>query len=340
MATIRDVAKESGVSVATVSYVLNNGPRPVRAETRQRVLTVMGRLDYHPNAMARGLVRRRMNTLGVLFASVESAVVTNVYASGILQGIFTAASELGFNVTLFTEPWRDARHSAPRFRDRRTDGVLIVSPPQDSDMVAGLAALGLPLVVISLSQDTPAVPSVDVDNAKGACLATEHLLSLGHTRIAHLMGEKNLISTSRRRDGFRAALASAGLAVPERFLVPASYSAYYTDATRSSIRNLLTQPDPPTAIFAGNDLLALAVIEAARELGIDLPGELSIMGFDDSPVAPMASPPLTTIQQPLSDIGKTATRLLVERVEGKPVPPTAHLLEPALVARGSTAPPT
>ena len=123
MATIRDVARESGVSVATVSYVLNDGPRPVRAETRQRVLETMRRLDYHPHAMARGLVRRRMNTLGILFGTVEPAIVTNPYASAILEGVFTAAAGAGFNVTLFTESWKDAPRSARPF-PRRTPEPL------------------------------------------------------------------------------------------------------------------------------------------------------------------------------------------------------------------------
>jgi LacI family transcriptional regulator len=335
MATIRDVAKESKVSVATVSYVINNGPRPVRPETRQRVLAAMSRLDYHPNAMARGLVRRRMDTLGVLFGMVESSVVvTNPFAAGVLQGIFTAAAADGYNVTLFTKGWSDARLSAPALRDRRTDGIIAVAPATDSDAVAALAGMDLPLVAISFPAEPLGVPSVDVDNYRGARLAAEHFLSLGHTRIAHLTGNHNLASAQQRVEGFRAALAAAGVACPPEYLVPGLYSA--RDAHENA-RRLLSLSRPPSAIFAGNDSIAVAVMEVAHDLGIAVPRQLSVVGFDDIPAARQVTPPLTTIRQPLTQIGETATRLLVARVEGRPVPPTTHLLEPELIVRGSTA---
>jgi DNA-binding LacI/PurR family transcriptional regulator len=341
MPTIRDVAKASGVSIATVSYVLNDGPRPVRAETRERVLSNIRRLDYHPNAMARGLARRRMNTLGVLFANVEPAVVTNPYAATLLAGILTAAAEAGFNVTLFTEPWRHTRHAARAFHDRRTDGVLVVAPEMGSPIVQELSRLHLPLVVISLPSDSYGVPSVDVDNIRGAQLATEHLLALGHRRIAHLEGDAGLASASLRREGFLTAMAAAGVQVADDYRVPCGYGQ--DDKTRAEsqekVRRLLALPCPPTALFAANDTLAFAAITAATEAGLSVPEQLSVVGFDDIPAAPFLTPPLTTIRQPLLQIGQAATRRLAARVEGKPVPPTTQLLEPELIMRGSTAPP-
>lgn len=338
MATIRDVAKESGVSVATVSYVLNNGPRPVREQTRDRVLDVMRRLDYHPNAMARGLVRRRLHTLGVLFGNPHLATFADPYGAGVLQGVLSAALELRYNVTLFTLPWQDARRSAALFHDRRTDGVLVLAPRSDSDMVSGLAALKLPVVVISAASDVEGVPFVDVDNAAGARLATEHLLKLGHTRIAHVTGEAHHFSAAARRDAFCAVLREAGVALPDEYLVTGSYGL---GESHEAIRRLLLLPEPPTALFAGNDYIALTAFTVARDLGIAVPEQLSIIGFDDIPSAALVTPPLTTVRQPLARIGNLATRLLVHCVE-ETTPPGGlgeHLEEPVLVERDSTAPP-
>jgi DNA-binding LacI/PurR family transcriptional regulator len=164
MATIYDVAKESGFSLATVSNVLNNGPRPVRAETRQRILATMQRLNYHPSAVARGLARQRTHTLGVLFGVVEpSAVVLNAYSAAVLQGILTAAADDGYNVTHYTAPWLDAERSLSSFRDRRSDGLVVVAPPTDSDLMPALAGLRLPLVAVSWPSERGDIPTVDGD---------------------------------------------------------------------------------------------------------------------------------------------------------------------------------
>jgi DNA-binding LacI/PurR family transcriptional regulator len=334
MPTIIDVARESGVSVATVSYVLNDGPRPVRPATRQRVLDAVRRLGYHPNAMARGLVRRRMDTLGVLFGAIEPGIVTNPYAVGVLAGVFLTAAETGQSITLFTQPWVSAEESTAPFRDRRTDGVLMIAPLTDSDMLPAVAGLDVPLVVISPAVAADGIISVDVDNIEGARLATEHLLALGHRHIVHVTGNANQPSVPPRREGFLSAMAAAGIACAAENVVT---SAYNSRIGYAAIRHLLTRSEAPTAIFAGNDVLALAALDAARDLGIAVPERLSIVGFDDIPAASLVTPPLTTVRQPLTEIGRQATRFLVARVNGEPVPARAHLEEPALVVRGSTA---
>lgn len=338
MATIRDVARASGVSVATVSYVINNGPRPVREETRRVVLAAMEELEYHPNAMARALVSRRLNTLGVLFGRVEPAIVTNQYVTGVLEGVMSAAAERGFNVTLFTQRWKDAATSAMPLRDGRCDGVLAIAPPSDNDMVEGLAGLPLPVIVVSAAVDPgTGLPFVDVDNEQGVRLAVRHLVELGHRRIAHLAGEVSQPSAGERRRGYLAAMAEATLPVPADYLVTARYNlgAGYEPTLR-----LLHLPQPPTAIVAGNDALAISALEAARELGVSVPEQLSIVGFDDTPAASMVTPPMTTIRQPMARIGEWATRLLVDRIDGVPVDRLAHRARPELVVRGSTAAPS
>jgi len=335
MATIRDVARESGVSVATVSYVLNNGPRPVRDSTRQRVLAVMRRLDYHPNAMARGLVRRRLNTLGVLFSSVEAPVANN-YAICVLRGIMAAAADQAYNITLFTRMWHDERCSA-RFGDRRTDGILVVAPLIGSDVVAGLAGRsGLPVVVVSAPSGDPQIPWLDVDNAAGAALAARHLLELGHRRIAMLLGNEDQTSIHQRRDAFVATLAEAGVTIPPAYWLPGSFdpACVYRNA-----RSLLSLPERPTAVFTANDDMALTVLEVARGMGLDVPGDLSVVGFDDSPTSSKTLPPLTTVHHPLAEIGEAATRLLINRVEEQSDGPKEIVFAPELRIRGTTAPP-
>ena len=334
MATIRDVARESGVSVATVSYVMNKSPQTVRDETRQRVLAAARRLNYQPNAMARGLVRRRMNILGVLFHVSAPTIIIDPYASALLQGILTAAAATGFSIILFPERWRDASHSAAPLRERHTDGILASAPGVDSDMLPSLVAQGLPFVAIAAPSNVPTVIGVDVDNEKGARLATEHLLSLGHRRIAHLTGNPNEASAQARLAGFRATLAQAGVSIPAEYIVP---SLYKGRISYDKTLQLLALPEPPTAIFAGNDNLAMEVLEAARDRGVSVPSELSVVGFDDIPAASLVTPPLTTVHQPLARIGETAARLLVARVAGEPVPAATHLLEPELIIRGTTA---
>jgi len=335
MATIRDVARESGVSTATVSNVLNNTARPVHPRTRERVLETVRRLNYHPNAMARGLVGGRLQTIGVLFGVIEPEVITNPYATAILEGILTAASHHEYNVTLWTSRWRNARESAAAFSDGRADGYIVVAPALDSDIVYGLAELELPLVTVSSQSVPPGVPFVDVDNRAGLRMATEHIIQLGHTRIAHMSGDLQQPSVAARRAGFCDAMSAAGLEVRPEYVVT---SWYIVGRSMEDSRRLLRLPERPTAIVTGSDNIACGLLEVARELGIAIPQELSITGFDDIPPASLVTPQITTVRQPLVEIGKCAMNLLLQRIHGADVV-ESYLAQPQLIVRGSTAPP-
>ena len=337
MPTIYDVAKESGFSLSTVSNVLNDGPRPVKPETRQRILATMRRLDYHPSAVARGLARQRTHTLGILFGVVEpSEVVLNAYSVSVLQGVLTAAAATGYNVTHYMTPWIDANQSLGAFRDRRTDGLLIVAPPTDSDLMPSIARLKLPLVAVSWPSERENVPSVDADDRVGMRQAAGHIIELGHRRIAHLMGHANLVSAMIRKQIFLDVLAEAGILPIPEFILPGQYST--TSGYERALR-VLKHPERPTAIVAGNDEIAVGVVEAARDLGIRIPEELSVVGYDDRPLSALMNPRLTTVRQPFVEIGTHAVRLLVLQMEGQEVAPITHLLTPQLVIRESTAPP-
>lgn len=335
-ATIRDVAKAAGVSVATVSYVLNNGPRAVRETTRAQVLEAVERLGYHPNALARGLAGHRVNTIGILFGRIEPEIVTNPYVTAVLQGVFAQSAELGYNVTLFTQRWESAGISSLSLKDGRCDGLLLVAPTRDTDVIPGVAALGMPAIAVSAAVEPGyGLPYVDVDNRRGAQLAVEHLLSLGHRRIAHLAGDYSQPSAEERQQGFSTAMMEAGLAVPLEFVIECGYGRGHGIA---ATRRLLSGPNPPTAIFAANDTLALDVLKVARELGIRVPDQLSLVGFDDIQSAALVTPPLTTVRQPMAEIGAWATRLLDQLIDGKPADQQAHRATPEVVVRSSTAP--
>ena len=335
--TIWDVAKECNVSIATVSQVLNNGPRPVRPDTRERVITAAKKLNYHPNAMARGLVSRRMNTIGVVsgvFNAVD--VVGNPYAASVLRGILAGAATYGFGVLLFTQWWEDLQKSGSVYRDRRADGILAIAPQDDNVMISGLVSFNMPVVAISGDCFSLGVPSVDVDNDKGARIAAQHHKSLGHKRVAHISGNEHLVATNIRRFAFLDTLDKAGIEILGDYIRTAHYNG---DGAYDHARQLLDCSTPPTAIFAGNDTIAIIVLRAAEDLGIRIPEDLSVVGFDDIGRAEWARPALTTIRQPLSEIGELAAKLLITRVETGEIDPQIHLIDPDLTIRETTAPP-
>jgi LacI family transcriptional regulator len=332
--TINDVALECGVSITTVSTVLNNASRPVKAETRQRVLAAARRLNYHPNAMATALVRRRVNTIGVLPGVFRATdVLTDIYAFGVLQGILQAAAENDFHVTLFTKPWQDGAHSAGAYRDRRTDGIIIVAPTLESDVATALSSLGL-LVVTIAAGPSPGVASVDIDNYAGARLAVEHLFELGHQRIAHITGIPDAASVCERQLAFIDVCTEHGFIVPDDYIISANYSG---KGVAKATRMLLSLPSRPTAIFAGNDAIGKYIVDTAVELGLRVPADLSVVGFDDSIYATTMTPQLTTIRQSPKNVGALAASLLIARVNGEDIQERRHLLPPELVVRNTTS---
>ncbi len=333
--TIRDIASVCGVSEATVSYVIN-GKRSLKPTTRERVFRTMREMNYHPNAVARGLASKRVHTLGILSGAVDSAdFITNPYAGSLLKGVMICAQREDFNVTLFTAAWQNAEVSAPPLRDGRTDGILAIAPLLTSDILPGLVSLQMPLVAISAGQTDLPISNVDVDDYAGARMAAQHLLELGHRRIAYLTGNDDMASHAPRRAGFCDALQEAGVPVIPEFIQPSHFNGAM--AFEQTVR-LLRQQNPPTAIFAGNDSIAFGVIEAARCIGVEVPEHLSVIGFDDSPPAITASLNLTTVRQPLQQIGEAATSLLIRYMrQPDEFEPGVQLLAPELIVRGTTA---
>jgi LacI family transcriptional regulator len=344
--TLRDVAAACGVSPYTVSVVMNGAKSNTRVSeaTRKRIQDCARDLNYQPNTMAQGLVKQRTSGIGVLFSIVRStAALANPYVSGVLQGIVLEAAVHDCAVVLHTDEWVSADVSAPRVRARRTDGTIIIAPLGDTDVVTGMAALGLPLVTISADPLTnpPGVPNVDVDNRTGVALAVDHLIALGHRRIAHLMGNGNVASVRIRRESFLEATARHGIAVREGHLVAGSYDG---TGVVEALAPVLARPERPTALVAGNDRMATAALTACRRAGLAVPGDVSVVGFDDFEEAVAAYPALTTVRQPVVEVGREAVRQLRLQTGRENADDGSgqvrHVeLPPLLIVRDSTAPP-
>jgi LacI family transcriptional regulator len=344
--TIIDIAQRAGVHQGTVSIVLNGGKSQTRVSdaTRERIRKIAEEMQYTPNVTARGLRNVRFNCIGVSCSygnpfmapdpvDLANADIADYYGASLLSGILRVAHASGYNVMHFHKTWRDAKQSAAGFRGQGIDGFLVIAPPPGSDMVIGLSALGIPVVAISASSDQHHVPSVDVDNAAGVRLALEHLIGLGHRRIGHVMISSEEVDPLIRRASFTAVLRDHGIPVhPDHVVVDAAYRD-------EQMRRLLIGPEPPTAIFANDDRIAKILMLLAREIGMRVPEDLSIVGFDDSPAATLMDPPLTTVRQPLVRMAEKAASLLIALVESETVPTQTHIFDPSLVVRGSTAPP-
>jgi LacI family transcriptional regulator len=331
--TIREVAEAAGVSIATVSRVLN-GRDDVSPETRELVSRIIRERGYTANRSARSLSAGRTGLVGVLVPMVYPA-----YFAAILSGAAEALHEQDLRLLLSpTEHEHDREVSLlDRLMHGMTDGALIILPEESSEELERLLDEGYRFVVLDpLWPLNGRIPSVSAAHTSGADQAMRHLLGLGHRRIAQITGPRGWVATEERRRGYHAALADAGILPDPALEVEASPEI---PPGREAAGFLLDLPDPPTAIFAFNDNLAIGVLQAARARGLRVPEDLSVVGFDDVEHATVVTPMLTTVRQPLAEMGRTAVSLLVRLLEGQRFE-TLHVeLATRLVVRESTAPP-
>lgn len=329
-ATISTIADEVGVSLATVSKVLN-GRADVAPETRARVEASLERHQYRRPA-------RRQPTgatqIDLVFHEFESQ-----WAMQIIHAVEGAAKAEKVDVVLsqLNGKHHPPRHWLDNVLARRPLGVLLVLCHLNPTQRQQLQRQRIPFVVIDTDSATSAsVPTVGSNNWNGGQLAARHLLELGHRRIAIISGPQDVLCSQARVAGFQFAHDEAGIPVDPALV---RYGTFYIDAGYKYAMELLTRPDPPTAIFAGSDMQALGVIRAARRLGLDVPGELSVIGYDNLPVSAWIDPTLTTINQPLRDMATTATRMLFDLARGVEPASSRIDLVTELVVRESTAPP-
>jgi LacI family transcriptional regulator len=325
--TIKHVAARAGVSIKTVSRVLNQEPR-VNKEMRIAVEQAVAELNYRPNISARALAGMRSYLIGLIYDNPSPN-----YVSELQTGAMRACRPAGYH--LMIEQIELARPDlAERVIDAvsalRLDGVILSPPLSDNDAVmSALEALAIPYVRIAPDDYPGRAPSVVMDDQCAAAEMTAYLWDRGHRDIAFVAAPKGHAAAARRRDGFLLALAERGGAARPGYIIE---GAFTTVSGMEAGLKLLALPDRPTAIFASNDEMAAGIMIAAYQSGVDLPGELSVVGFDDSPIAQSLHPLLTTVRQPTAEMAEAAARILIERG-----PPRSRVLDFELIVRGSVA---
>jgi LacI family transcriptional regulator len=327
--TLADIAREAGTSASTASRALS-GRGYVSEDARQRLREAAERLGYVPNASARALKQRTSRVVGVAVSDLGNQFYANL-AAGIEQTLREAEYQM---VLVSDNSDRDQEVACARaFLAMRAAGVIMT--PADGAAAALLARHGLPVVEIDRRLASVACDAVVIDNERGAQDATEHLLGLGHRRIALLVADTDWTSDAGRLHGYVAAHELAGLPVDERLILPLGFHA--PDAEVRIARLLGAQR--PTAIFAANNTLAEHAWQVLRRLGLRLPHDVSLVGFDDVPWMAMVEPGITVVAQPSLEMGRRAAQLLLRRAADPAVKPCVEILQPTLVVRGSTAPP-
>ena len=326
MATIVDVARRAGVSTSTVSHVVN-GTRFVSEAARARVEAAIQTLGYRPNGLARSLRRGQSHTLGLVLP--DSA---NPYFAEIGRELETSAFEAGFSVVLCnSENDREKERLYVNVLVRnQVDGILLVATGDQSDSIPSLLDGKLPLVMLDREAAKPGLDSVMADNFEGGRLATRHLAALGHRRIGCVAGPPQVSTGAKRLAGYRRALQEAGLRIEGELIRSGDF---HPESGWAAAWKLLPVPQPPTAIFACNDLKAMWILRAAHELGRNVPRTLAVVGYDDIELSRYTVPSLTTVAQPKREMAREALRLMTRRLAGGQAGPRQRYLPVNLVVR-------
>jgi LacI family transcriptional regulator len=330
--THRDVAERAGVSVATVSYVINHGPRPVSADARERVEAAIAELGYVPNELARSLRLQQTSLVGLIIPSLANPVYAEVARA--LERICTQAGMLVVLCNSDRVEERERRF-VHMLRAKQVDGVVVIPHGEAQALLQPLLDAQIPVVVLEHAVD--ALPCILIDEPAGGRLATGHLLDLGHRRIALIRRHPTRALSRQRHAGYREALAARGLPYDPALVIhcgPGQAEGY------GAMQRLLALPQPPTAVFAHNDLLALGALRAAADAGLRVPHDLSIVGYDDIANAAYFTPALTTVRIPKEEMGTLAGRTIMTLAQAtSPPPPHTVTLAVDLIVRESTAPP-
>jgi len=331
MTTIREVAQKAGVSYATVSHVINN-TRFVSEETRERVLSAMSELKYRPNAVAQSLRSGRTNTIGMILPDSS-----NPFFAEIGRQIEEEAFRKGYSIILCNmelQPEKEMLY-VDVLINKQVDGIIFVATGDQTSLLQLLLDQGIPVILIDRDLPEMNIDTVITDNRLGGYLATRHLIDLGHRRIACITGPSSKITPSASRVvGYRQALEEAGLPYDKQIVC---LGDFHPQSGMDIMEALLKRPNPPTAVFACNDLMALGCMRAAMYAGYRIPEDLSIVGFDDIELARFTNPPLTTVCQPKKEIGILATQKLVERIADKCISSLKVILPTSLIVRESSA---
>ncbi|MFI6892526.1 MULTISPECIES: LacI family DNA-binding transcriptional regulator [unclassified Streptomyces] len=331
--TLEEVAARAGVGRGTASRVINGSPR-VSAHTREAVEAAVAELGYVPNRAARALAGNRTDAIALVVPESESRFFAEPYFSDIVRGVGAALADTEMQLLLtLVGSDRERRRLAQYLTAHRVDGVLLVSVHADDPLPDLLEQLGMPAVMNGRRSATEPLPSVDSDNFEGARGAVEHLVSRGRRSIATITGRLDVYASQRRLDGYRKALADAGHEPDERLIAPADFSE---EGGVRAMRELLARRPDVDAVFAASDLMAAGARQVLREAGRRIPDDVALIGFDDSAVARHMDPALTSVRQPIEEMGRAMTRVLLEQIAGESAERPQIVLPTELVVRDSS----
>jgi DNA-binding LacI/PurR family transcriptional regulator len=337
--TLIDIAALANVAPMTVSRVIN-GSGYVSAKMREKVQRVIDKLEYHPNALARGLKSQRSHVIGILVPDI-----LNPFAAELAGSIQQTVLERGYTAFLATTEQSTKREHAAlsAFFDHRVAGIAVatVETAAGNDALERFTRRGMPIVAVGRNTAPVGIDRVTADHWKGAYDAVEHLISLGHKRIAYIGASPQTAGRLRRFHGFLEAMRAHGLSVAEELIAGPNHEfgpGYSRQADGyDAMKHLLSLPHPPTAVFARNDFTALGAMSAARDRGVSIPGDVAIVGFDNVPQTAFTAPPLTTVAQPTAEQGHEAAVMLLDRIEGLAERGQREVcLDCRLIVRGST----
>lgn len=308
--TLIDVAKQAGVALVTASRALN-GTGFVSDETRKKVVAAAKALGYSPNLSAKILKGGRPNLLGLAVSNLQSSVINEI-----ISAVSLAAKQAGLDLIIYnasTELGAPKQQDINRVLGGLCEGILLVLPTAQEGLLAEFESSSVPVVLINYWRNETRLPTVRGDNYEGSRAAVEHLIGLGHSRIAFITGSSYTGQSQERQRGYQDALKQAGIRPVKSLVVQGDFTQ---SGGFEAAQQLLAQPKRPTAIFAANDAMAIGAMDALKERGLQIPGDVSVVGFDDSPASNHVYPRLTTVRQPLSDIGEQAVRLILQRIRG------------------------
>ncbi len=340
--TIKRLAEASGVSIGTVSRALN-GYADVRPETRERIMRLARELDYTPAAAARSLKTQRSHVIGVFLETGEGHPdLQHPFFHEVLVGLKNAIGSQGYDLLLFAAETPGngyGKHSyLKRSRHHNVEGSVLMGQDPEEPEVRRLVRSELPIVGVDIELEGPATAYVISDNIDGASRAVRHFHSIGHRRIATITGMLETRTGGDRLRGYRQALQACGLAYRDEYV---AYGDFYVESGRRAMADLLSLDEPPTAVFAASDMMALGAIRAAGDAGLSVPADVSVIGFDDIQLADHMNPPLTTVRQDKAGLGAAAGSALVRLIDGEQDAVTHSTVLPVeLVRRGSTRPRT
>lgn len=313
--SLKDIAKHVGVSVSTVSYALNDGPKPVATDLKERIKSAAVELDYRPNRIARSMKTKRSGVVGVLHPKIGPKLITWPLLGSAISGIVDVAQSRRHDVLIYTHsPSLETEEVLDLVMDGRADGLVLLSPAHNDELIEELAERKIPLAVVA-GRPQGGLPYLTVNNRAGVWQAMSYLSRYGHRRIAHISGRKEMYDGQERLSAYRDFMAEHGWPIRDGWIQDGNFE---TTSAYCAAKEILSRPNRPTAIFCANDRSVVGAIRAAQDMGLKVPDQLSLIGFDDSLDAVLAPIPVTTVRQPFYEMGRAAMESVLAMLEGKP----------------------